>query len=274
MYLFFSCTNRNNSSKDKFHQSSIKKDTLVTHDSLDTDSLIPTADNSRLALDWAGTYRGILPCTDCKGIKTELTLDPSGTYQLKTLHLGKKKTTPLVREGKFEWDKTGNKIQLKDIAEEEGVRHFQVGEEKVFLLDAQGKRVKGTNEQESVLLKYYPDDEIVNKYWKLIEVMNQKISLQTPYPYMIFTSKEVSGNGGCNSFSGSVKITPTNHSIAFLPIAATKMACSDNYRMEIESKFMDALAQSTRYSIQHDTLTLASTRSSSLARFVFDYFKE
>ena len=30
------------------------------------------ADNSRNSVDWNGTYRGIVPCADCEGIKTEV----------------------------------------------------------------------------------------------------------------------------------------------------------------------------------------------------------
>ena len=29
-------------------------------------------DNSQNALDWAGTYKGILPCADCEGMKMQL----------------------------------------------------------------------------------------------------------------------------------------------------------------------------------------------------------
>ena len=32
------------------------------------------AHNSRNALDWAGTYEGVLPCADCPGIQTRLSL--------------------------------------------------------------------------------------------------------------------------------------------------------------------------------------------------------
>jgi uncharacterized lipoprotein NlpE involved in copper resistance len=40
--------------------------------------------NSRNALDWAGTYEGVLPCADCPGTKTRLTLNYDGSYRLIT----------------------------------------------------------------------------------------------------------------------------------------------------------------------------------------------
>jgi uncharacterized lipoprotein NlpE involved in copper resistance len=40
--------------------------------------------NSRISLDWAGTYEGVLPCADCPGTKTRLTLNQDGSYLLVT----------------------------------------------------------------------------------------------------------------------------------------------------------------------------------------------
>ena len=31
---------------------------------------VATGDNSMTALDWAGTYKGTVPCADCEGIET------------------------------------------------------------------------------------------------------------------------------------------------------------------------------------------------------------
>src|SRR5262249_20486174 len=40
--------------------------------------------NSRNSLDWAGTYEGVLPCADCLGTKTRLTLNHDDSYRLVT----------------------------------------------------------------------------------------------------------------------------------------------------------------------------------------------
>ena len=49
---------------------------------------IESGDNSQNSLDWEGTYRGILPCADCEGIETKITLSANGTYEYKASYLG------------------------------------------------------------------------------------------------------------------------------------------------------------------------------------------
>lgn len=237
------------------------------------DSMIPIVDNSRISLDWAGAYRGIVPCTDCEGIKTEMVLDASGTYRLTTLYLGVEGAEPIVFEGRFEWDKSGNKITLREPKTGEAPKQYQVGEEKLFQLDQQGKRITGKMADKYILHKYYPDTIITGKYWKLIEVNGKKIAKQLKEPYMVITDNKVKGNGGCNSFSGSVKITPMNQ-IVFQNLVSTKMACMDNGRSSTESLFFNALSSADQYQINQDTLSLSKNRMAPLARLVYDYFGE
>ena len=45
------------------------------------------AHNSRNSLDFAGVYEGVLPCADCPGIQTRLTLNRDVSYELSTLYL-------------------------------------------------------------------------------------------------------------------------------------------------------------------------------------------
>jgi heat shock protein HslJ len=61
----------------------------------------------------------------------------------------------------------------------------------------------------------------------------------------------VTGNGGCNNFNGTYEVDGT--SISFGPIASTKMACDV---LEQESAFFAALAASTTYAINGETLEL------------------
>lgn len=35
---------------------------------------------SQIALDWSGIYKGVLPCADCEGIETEVTLRDYNSY--------------------------------------------------------------------------------------------------------------------------------------------------------------------------------------------------
>ncbi len=48
---------------------------------------IVTGDNSQNSLDWNGTYEATLPCADCPGIKTILTLVADQTFTLSSTYL-------------------------------------------------------------------------------------------------------------------------------------------------------------------------------------------
>jgi uncharacterized lipoprotein NlpE involved in copper resistance len=50
---------------------------------------IPDMHDSRNALDWPGVYKGVLPCADCEGIETRLSLQRDGDFERTTRYLGK-----------------------------------------------------------------------------------------------------------------------------------------------------------------------------------------
>ncbi len=93
-------------------------------------------DTSRNSIDWEGTYEGILPCADCSGIKTTLTLKPEEVYEEVVEYIGQP-DTQYITEGRFQWDRKGNKVILSN------KRKYMVGENQVFLLDSDGNRVTG-----------------------------------------------------------------------------------------------------------------------------------
>jgi len=64
----------------------------------------------------------------------------------------------------------------------------------------------------------------------------------------------VSGDTGCNVFSGSY--TLSGSSIAFGPIATTRRACASDEANQQEQEFLAALAASTMYELVGDRLTL------------------
>lgn len=101
---------------------------------------LPTGDNSKVSLDWNGIYNGTMPCADCQGIETSLTLNKDGSYVLKTKYLGK---SDVVNEktGKFTWNTAGSTITLDGISN--APNQFLVGENVLFQLDMSGKRITG-----------------------------------------------------------------------------------------------------------------------------------
>ena len=92
------------------------------------------AHNSRNALDWAGAYEGIMPCADCPGIKTRLTLQPDGRYELSTQYL-ERQVAPQTARGQFSWNAAGSAITLDAAGHGQ---QFQVGEGRLLQLNQDG----------------------------------------------------------------------------------------------------------------------------------------
>lgn len=87
--------------------------------------------NSRNALDWAGVYEGVLPCADCPGIRTRLTLQQDGRFELSMRYI-ERRVEPFVSSGRFSWNADGNTITLDDGA------MYRVQEGSVLQLDRDG----------------------------------------------------------------------------------------------------------------------------------------
>jgi len=103
-----------------------------------TEKTIPAAKDN---LTWQGTYTGKLPCTDCDGIATTLTLNSDETYTLEEIYLGKK-DGQMNSKGTFTWDKTGTIVTLTndkgDLPTE-----YSVSENSLTKLNNNGKPLKG-----------------------------------------------------------------------------------------------------------------------------------
>ncbi|ANE53491.1 hypothetical protein SY85_13920 [Flavisolibacter tropicus] len=227
-------------------------------------------DTSKTSLDWQGSYSGIVPCADCEGIATTIVLNADKSYALSTHYLGKDQTVNNAN-GTFSWNKEGNTIMLNGM--KNGPLYYKVVENQLIQLDQQGKTITGPNANRYILAK--SDNAITNKYWKLIEVMGKPVivdSQQSREPHMILhiDNNRVSGNGGCNNFSGTYQLEANNR-IHFSPLAATKMACMSS--MEVEDQFFKALETADSYYSKGDSLQLIRARMAPLARFVAVYLR-
>lgn len=122
--------------------------TEVKTDSTSTESGIDDGHNAQNSLDWAGTYEGTVPCADCPGIKTTITLNDNGSFAITEEYLERK--TKSEDKGKFEWDKSGSRITLNG---KDTKRQYFVGENQLFQLDTEGKEITGTNKDLYILKK-------------------------------------------------------------------------------------------------------------------------
>lgn len=227
-----------------------------------------TADNSMTSLDWDGSYYAVLPCADCEGIESTLTLNKDLTYRLVNNYLGKEGAQPNIATGTFKWSKDGSRISLSDRSPSD----LQVGENQLFQLDMKGKRVTGDLAEKYRYQKL--DMGITEKYWKLTEIMGKSVTPwegMTKEPHMILKASDfrVSANGGCNQMNGSFTLKPMNR-IRFSQMISTLMACPN---MEIERQLAEALSQADSYILQGDKLQLVKGRMAPLAKFDAVYMK-
>lgn len=95
-----------------------KKETTVTHTTNDsvvthetTTAETTDAHNAQNALDWAGTYEATLPCADCPGIKTTVTLNQNGTFTYVSDYLDS--DTKIENTGEIMWHDNGAVVHLK-----------------------------------------------------------------------------------------------------------------------------------------------------------------
>lgn len=124
-----------------------KKETQIIEEPQQEVEMEATGDNSMTSLDWDGVYEGELPCADCEGIKTVVTINSDKTYTIQETYLGKE-TTPIETKGTFEWDGQGQKIILSNDR-----NPFFVGENTLTLLDSDGNKNTGELESFYVLRK-------------------------------------------------------------------------------------------------------------------------
>ena len=73
------------------------------------DGVADAAHSSQNSLDWAGSYKGTLPCADCPGIETVVTLYNDGRYDSQRRYM--ERSDEIYRDsGNFTWDSGGGVV--------------------------------------------------------------------------------------------------------------------------------------------------------------------
>ncbi len=138
------------------------------------------------------------------------------------------------------------------------------GQQQVIIVDrfisiAQQERCNGT----------VPPSSLTNTYWKLVELNNNKLTLNTgsKEPHMIIRGKnKIKGFSGCNNFSGQVIFDSS--SIQINSLISSQMFCP---AMTLETRFQKNLAQADYYQIKGESLVLFSN-DQPIAKFIAVYF--
>lgn len=120
---------------------------------ISTPEKMPDMHTSQIALDWPGIYTGTLPCADCEGIETTLTLNDDNTFELHQIYLKGDVPLNFQEKGDFEWDKDGAAIHLKINSDVQSHYHYKVGENKLMALDSDGNEVMGNLREHYILEK-------------------------------------------------------------------------------------------------------------------------
>ena len=125
----------------KTENKKVEEQTPATTETVSEATIADTAHTTENALDWNGTYKGILPCADCEGIKTELELNSDKTYEIKETYLGKGDGKPFESKGSFQFDSKNSSIIELDKAGDS--RKYFVAEGYLKALDLEGNEITG-----------------------------------------------------------------------------------------------------------------------------------
>jgi heat shock protein HslJ len=118
---------------------------------------------------------------------------------------------------------------------------------------------------------------VTEKYWKLVELNGNPVvygETASREAFIILKNEEnrVTGNGTCNTLSGTYEIDTATMRIKFSQMVSTMMMCLN---MEIEDQLKKALEMTDNYSLSEDGnfLSLNRARMAPLARFEAVYLK-
>lgn len=230
----------------------------------------PPPHSSRDSLDWSGMYVGTLPCADCEGIQTSMTINQNQSFVLVSTYLGKDNAT-FESQGVFSWSDDGSTIILP--VSPDSPSRYRVGENTLTMLDLDGQVITGDLAAHYVLHKQLappPDLSgqcVLGVRWKLVELLGQPVppnaSGKSPFILLSAEGNRITGFGGCNAISGAFVLKVGNR-LRFSDMASTLMACPD---METEQRFFEILAQTDNFACNGQTLFLHKARMAPLARF-------
>ncbi|PIE46796.1 MAG: hypothetical protein CSA42_06425 [Gammaproteobacteria bacterium] len=129
------------------------------------------------SLDWDGTYKGLLPCASCPGILTTVKLNADKTFVKSDFYLESKEGY-LNDKGVFSFSEDGGKVILKS---NKGTTIYAVGENKLILLDKDGKAATSTLAEMYKLTKLDDQDiEFTNKPIKGLLTFGHEVSVFEP----------------------------------------------------------------------------------------------
>ncbi len=192
---------------------------------------------SRIALDWAGIYEGLLACADCPGLHVRLTLQDDGRFEMSTRRL-ERGAEPTLASGSFDWEPGDNVIRFDT---EQGPQRFAVGEGRLLQMDIGQERpawgdpgatlaqvASGWAEAGQDLAEILEDHR-----WTLVDATDaagQRLDALLPagvQPFAFhFSDSRLLVEGGCNGLRGAFAVDADGR-LAVTGQMSTMMACAD-----------------------------------------------
>jgi heat shock protein HslJ len=216
-------------------------------------------DQSKSTFDRQGTYTGIIPCADCPGIQLQITLNQDYTYKIVEEYQGKKYAV-YKSAGTFQWESGDSYIVLNDLNGRPS--RYKTGENTLTQLDMYGNVISGELAENYILVKI--DEELVDKHWTLVELLGNPVDPQENIYITFHQNSRVSGNSGCNTFSGNYQLKTDYRHFALSHLITTQKMCLN---MDTEDQVNKVLASVDNYVVNNDTLILNRARMAPLAKF-------
>ena len=102
--------------------------------------------------DWAGTYSGVVPCADCSGIETKITLNTNNTYQISWKYQDKGDEV-FQRSGTLQWNNDKSIITFGSLDKDLFPNMYKLGKGSLTQLDLNGNVITGNLAPNYVLTK-------------------------------------------------------------------------------------------------------------------------
>jgi heat shock protein HslJ len=110
---------------------------------------------------------------------------------------------------------------------------------------------------------------LVATLWRLTqlgsEVVQNPAGANAVSLQLLAQNSRAAGFAGCNRMFGGYALS--NDTLRFEQMGATKMACMENARMQLEQRYLDMFANVARWKITGNTLELLDAAGQSLATF-------
>jgi len=204
--------------------------------------------HARTSLDWAGVYQGTLPCASCPGIKTLITINPSGEFIKQEHYINTQGS--YIERGQIQWQDDGTIIHLTgdDVG---SVNYYKVVENALVHLNAD-KQVIGGDMAEFYRLEK-TTMTLENNSWQLTEAVDKSFKAEALNQVSLtFTEQgRLTGQAPCNRFFADYQ--QSENTLTIGTIGSTKMACE---YLKVEQAFFTQLAKVDNYEIKQTILLL------------------